>query len=508
MLRLLQTLVLACNLWCSMSKAATVLALGATSFPCQHSKGTPIETSPAPAELYQEVQPNPVQLVHSDLEHSSPGDSGTQDTNSTEVAANRTNALTETINKLLANYDRRIRPDFYGPPVQVGITLMVKGFSAVSEVDMEYKIDFYLRQFWKDPRLRFDLQPRVDVIGLTHEFSHQIWHPDTFFPNEKRSYIHSATVLNEFIRLNPDGQILKSTRLTLTATCPMDLQYFPMDQQICSVEIGSYGFSKSQIVYVWKEAEEHGPVRMGLNSVTLPQFNILGHREKAKISQTSTGNYTTLYCEFLFVRSLNYYLSQFYIPAALIVVISWFSLWMGRDAAAERMALGVTAVLTITTLLLSTNSNSPKISYIKAIDVYLGVCFALVFGSLLQSATIGYLSKRFKTQQMKRDRLEDRHFALKAGMKSGKDSEKDGDFSEEEIDDGDDVGRLSRSPTVIEMEYTVARQKVKQSKSMITMCDIISRIMFPLGFSLFNIFYWSYYLSVSKLHVDNSWQKT
>lgn len=40
-----------------------------------------------------------------------------------------------------------------------------------------------------------------------------------------------------------------------------------------------------------------------------------------------------------------------------------------------RVALGVTTVLTMTTLMSSTNAQLPKISYIKSIDVFLGTCF-------------------------------------------------------------------------------------------------------------------------------------
>ena len=42
---------------------------------------------------------------------------------------------------------------------------------------------------------------------------------------------------------------------------------------------------------------------------------------------SSSGNYSRLACEFQFVRSMGYYLIQIYIPASLIVVISWVSFW-------------------------------------------------------------------------------------------------------------------------------------------------------------------------------------
>lgn len=96
-----------------------------------------------------------------------------------------------------------------------------------------------------------------------------------------------------------------------------------------------------------------------------------------------TGNYSRLACEIQFVRSMGYYLIQIYIPSGLIVIISWVSFWLNRNATPARVALGVTTVLTMTTLMSSTNAALPKISYVKSIDVYLGTCFVMVFASLL-----------------------------------------------------------------------------------------------------------------------------
>lgn len=99
------------------------------------------------------------------------------------------------------------------------------------------------------------------------------------------------------------------------------------------------------------------------------------------------GNYSRLACEIQFVRSMGYYLIQIYIPSGLIVIISWVSFWLNRNATPARVALGVTTVLTMTTLMSSTNAALPKISYVKSIDVYLGTCFVMVFASLLGEFT-------------------------------------------------------------------------------------------------------------------------
>lgn len=93
---------------------------------------------------------------------------------------------------------------------------------------------------------------------------------------------------------------------------------------------------------------------------------------------------------------MGYYLIQIYIPSGLIVIISWVSFWLNRNATPARVALGVTTVLTMTTLMSSTNAALPKISYVKSIDVYLGTCFVMVFASLLGKQNLAKNNKKTK----------------------------------------------------------------------------------------------------------------
>ncbi|VVC99802.1 unnamed protein product [Leptidea sinapis] len=264
----------------------------------------------------------------------------------------------------------------------------------------DFTLDFYFRQFWTDPRLAYKKRPGVETLSVGSEFIRNIWVPDTFFVNEKQSYFHIATTSNEFIRIHHSGSITRSIRLTITASCPMDLQYFPMD----------LGYTMRDIRYKWNE----GPNSVGVSSeVSLPQFKVLGHRQRAmEISLTtdlsgykrylfSAGNYSRLACEIQFVRSMGYYLIQIYIPSGLIVIISWVSFWLNRNATPARVSLGVTTVLTMTTLMSSTNAALPKISYVKSIDVYLGTCFVMVFASLLEYATVGYMAKRIQMRKQR-----------------------------------------------------------------------------------------------------------
>ena len=69
----------------------------------------------------------------------------------------------------------------------------------------------------------------VTVVGA--EYIRLIWVPDTFFVNEKIALFHEATTENQFLRIMHTGEILRSMRLTIKATCPMNLAHFPFDIQ-------------------------------------------------------------------------------------------------------------------------------------------------------------------------------------------------------------------------------------------------------------------------------------
>lgn len=82
-------------------------------------------------------------------------------------------------------YDKRVRPNYGGPPVEVNVTMRILSISSVSEVMMDFTADFYFRQTWHDPRLSFKKLGDIQTLYVGAEVSKKIWLPDTFFGNEK-----------------------------------------------------------------------------------------------------------------------------------------------------------------------------------------------------------------------------------------------------------------------------------------------------------------------------------
>ena len=80
-----------------------------------------------------------------------------------------------------------------------------------------------------------------------------------------------------------------------------------------------------------------------------------------------------------------------------------------REAVPTRVALGIITVLAMTMLISSTNASLPQISYLKSIDVFLIVCFFMVFASLMEHAAVSYMSNRCKNHFPAKRRNSDPH---------------------------------------------------------------------------------------------------
>jgi gamma-aminobutyric acid receptor subunit pi len=58
----------------------------------------------------------------------------------------------------------------------------------------------------------------------------------------------------------------------------------------------------------------------------------------------------------------------------------------------------VTTVLTMTTLMMGARTSLPNANcFIKAIDVYLGICFTFIFGALLEYACAHFCTMQHQT---------------------------------------------------------------------------------------------------------------
>ena len=69
-----------------------------------------------------------------------------------------------------------------------------------------------------------------------------------------------------------------------------------------------------------------------------------------------------------------------------------------------RKISGITTVLTMTTISTGVRSSLPRISYVKAIDIYLVMCFVFVFAALLEYAAVNYTYWGARAKKKKKEK--------------------------------------------------------------------------------------------------------
>nr|XP_034303127.1 glycine receptor subunit alpha-2 isoform X2 [Crassostrea gigas] len=353
------------------------------------------------------------------------------------------------------DYDPRIPPMHDGNPVLNTIQLYILGIDSISDSTMDFKMSFFLRQRWYDDRLAYAERFNFSKVELDNRVMSKVWIPDLYIKNEKKSEVHAVTVPNKLMHLYPDGLVVYSMRVTGTFSCQMYLQKYPLDQQTCSMQMESFGYSTDTLTFEWNDV----PLLTKPN-LTLPQFSI-GHVTNHTCDITysngnSTVTFTCLGIDIEMSRSYGYYIIQVYVPSFLIVCLSWVSFWLNIDAVPARISLGLLTVLTMTTQSSGARATLPRVSYIKAIDVWMATCLLFVFTALIEFSIVNVKA-----------RVQQRRLSL------------------------------NKLPLLIhnKEEANVENPEItKKSRDNARRVDKISRILFPTAFFGFNIIYWTVYV--------------
>ncbi|NXI09803.1 GBRR2 protein, partial [Irena cyanogastra] len=399
-------------------------------------------------------------------------------------------------------HDFTMRPAFGGPAIPVGVDVQVESLDSISEVDMDFTMTLYLRHYWKDERLSF---PSTNNKSMTFDgrLVKKIWVPDVFFVHSKRSFIHDTTTDNIMLRVFPDGHVLYSMRVTVTAMCNMDFSHFPLDSQTCSLELESYAYTDEDLMLYWKNGNESLKTD---EKISLSQFLIQKFHTTSRLAfYSSTGWYNRLYINFTLRRHIFFFLLQTYFPATLMVMLSWVSFWIDRRAVPARVSLGITTVLTMSTIITGVNASMPRVSYIKAVDIYLWVSFVFVFLSVLEYAAVNYLTT---VQERKERKLRERRFSCSCGIPHSKTMMLDGNYSES---DANSLAGYTRNQMVPEEEkpekmvvhLAMSNESNSSRKRGLKghvglriiqnthAIDKYSRLIFPGTYIFFNLIYWS-----------------
>jgi len=298
-------------------------------------------------------------------------------------------------------YDSRVRPNEGSSPVNIVINGFIASLTSLSESDMDFTIDIYLRQTWTDDRLKHNSSK---YLVVPPRFVDKIWYPDLFFSNEKKGELHTITQPNRYIRITKEGEVLLSQRFTLTLSCPMALHKFPFDSQKCGLKMESYGYSTDEVVFQWSEKKE-GPIQIA-EDTQIPNYDLTDTTMGDCTKVYSTGSFTCLEAKLSFGRQIGYFLFNNFIPSFILVAITWLGFWLLPAPAVTRVTLISISLLSMIGVIQAAKTTAPQVSYIVAIDVWMVMSLIFIILAMLETIFVAWMYQKGEQSEASEEKLD------------------------------------------------------------------------------------------------------
>ncbi|MCP9262673.1 hypothetical protein DINM_006033 [Dirofilaria immitis] len=230
--------------------------------------------------------------------------------------------------------------------VDVAVEFWIQSITSINEITNDFEMEIYINEMWLDPALNFEhLTPCKDNLSLNHQ------------------------------------------RVRVKGPCIMDLSNFPMDVQTCHLIYESFNYNNQEVRMRWNTINP-SPVYV-VSEILLPDFILINISSTLRIEKYPAGMWDELHVNLTFERRCIWYFMQAYVPTYLTIFISWVSFSLGPRAIPARTMLGVNALLAMIFQFGNIMRNLPRVSYIKAIDVWMLVSMTFIFSSLIELAIIG-----------------------------------------------------------------------------------------------------------------------
>uniref|UniRef100_A0A158PH33 Ligand-gated ion channel 50 n=1 Tax=Angiostrongylus costaricensis TaxID=334426 RepID=A0A158PH33_ANGCS len=406
------------------------------------------------------------------------------------------------LSTIMRNYNRHKIP---GGQVEVKVEVWVQEITTISDITSDFQLDIYISEMWLDPALDYSaLNPCKYNLSLNSVLLEKLWTPNSCFINSKTADIHRSPFPNIFLLIYANGSVWTNYRLKLQGPCEMDLTRFPFDNVTCSLTFESFNYNTDEVQMSWTPT---GVSKMR-DKMELADYELVDIMNIRNVEPYPAGYWHELTMKFHFKRRAGWYILQAYLPTYLTICISWISFALGSKAIPARTMLGVNSLLAMTFQFGNIIRNLPRVSYVKAIDVWMLSCMTFVFCSLLELAWVGYLSREDECGAEPPFQMHSVTSTLHRRNPTNEEesaliSLRDNDYGY--IPPGFGLNgnvRVNRSHMYFIIAFcdTVTSSvrfflfRRHRRERLAKRIDTLSAILFPSLFSLFNIAYWSHYL--------------
>ncbi|QDP71536.1 hypothetical protein FOG18_02575 [Legionella israelensis] len=248
------------------------------------------------------------------------------------------------------------------PEQKVGIALYLNDITRIQpqEEIIELEATIFLR--WqsekKGVREQYFYGNQVDDALKT------MWWPYFIFLDTRGT----TQVTHKAMKISNNGMVEYMAKYTLSIETALNMHKFPFDTQTINIQVTPFGPMPYRIQYYLLND------KIGINPVAhIEEWELTG--TKNKISAQNENQYQL---SLNYQRKSGYYLYKVFLPMLIIVFISYMVLWLPRQPAINRLAVIITAMLTIVAFQWAVTSDVPKVSYITFLQAMVLFFFIMV----------------------------------------------------------------------------------------------------------------------------------
>ncbi|CAL1535405.1 unnamed protein product [Lymnaea stagnalis] len=273
---------------------------------------------------------------------------------------------------LTTNYDPAVRPVYNSKQavlIKLGITL-----TQIIDVDEKNQVlttNIWLDQEWTDEKLKWNVSDynNITVLRMPCDF---LWLPDIVLYNSVDN--HNKGYMKSLAMVHSDGTVFWPPIVRMRSSCKMDITYFPFDDQLCGLKLGSWAYDGHQV----DVTNRSDNVDLS-NYVDNGEWELLGTKviRRVKFYTCCPEPYMDVTFYIMIRRRVLYYFLNVIIPCMLLSSLSLTGFLLPPDSG-EKVTLGLTVLLAFSVFMLLVAENMPPTSeYIPLIGIYLTVIMAM-----------------------------------------------------------------------------------------------------------------------------------
>ncbi|KAL8562674.1 hypothetical protein ACOMHN_011245 [Nucella lapillus] len=306
--------------------------------------------------------------------------------------------------RLRWNYDPFTRPVYNAShPVVVTIGITLTQIFDLDEKNQVLTTNVWLDHEWKDEKMVWDPAEYNGLKVLRIPCKH-IWKPDIVLYNSVEDYTDGY--MQALAMVSHDGSVFWPPIVKFHSTCQIDITFFPFDDQVCYLKLGSWAYDGFQVCYFKPGSWAFDGFQVDIinRSTGVDLSNYVSNGEWMLLKVEAVRNVVYYPCcpepfpDVRFIiylrRRTLYYTYNVIIPCVMLSTLTLLVFWMSPESG-EKVTLGLTVLLAFSVFMLLIAENMPATSsFVPLIGIYLTSVMALTSMSVILAVVVSNISNR------------------------------------------------------------------------------------------------------------------